>query len=180
MNARELIDLWRRTGGAGVAGACSGPLLVPTVRAGAKPSLDTEEDETLLGLQRASAAAAAVQAGPAMLNSNAGPVAPAMTAPVRELREGRELVVGRSRRCDVSLVHASISRHHAVLAKGARGWELTDRESRNGTKVNGRPLAKGEPRLLASGDLLSFGDVELVFCGPEPADVDALLAPRPR
>jgi pSer/pThr/pTyr-binding forkhead associated (FHA) protein len=82
-----------------------------------------------------------------------------------------------------------VSRRHASVSKTTAGFELRDRDSTNGTFVNGRRI--DQPRLLEDGDCLKFGDVSLVveLAGPPttdpPAsktvmvDLDDVLAPTP-
>lgn len=68
--------------------------------------------------------------------------------------------LGRADNCDVVLRYASISKLHAHFRQGPRGrLELIDVGSRNGTRVNDRPLTPHEPRALAAGDVILFGTV---------------------
>ncbi|HEC24042.1 MAG TPA: FHA domain-containing protein [Chloroflexi bacterium] len=53
-----------------------------------------------------------------------------------------------------STVHA-----HIILQKGQ--WWLEDRESRNGTTINGVPVT--EPVVLSGGDVIGIGRVKLEF-----------------
>jgi hypothetical protein len=80
-------------------------------------------------------------------------------------RGGGRLVVGRNR--DLSqlhLSHDSVSRQHATLSLAAGKVQVEDRNSGNGSKVNGRELRVGSaPVPLTSGDKLTLGEVELVF-----------------
>jgi S1-C subfamily serine protease len=80
-------------------------------------------------------------------------------------RGGGRLVVGRNR--DLSqlhLSHDSISRQHATLSLAAGKVQVEDRNSGNGSKLNGRELKVGSaPVPLTSGDKLTLGEVELVF-----------------
>jgi FHA domain len=51
-----------------------------------------------------------------------------------------------------------ISRLHAVLTAGPEGgWTVLDRGSENGTLVNDKPIAAGEPVALADGDRIHLG-----------------------
>ena len=68
---------------------------------------------------------------------------------------GEVTTVGRGRGVDIRLDDPSVSRLHAELVR--RGPYLYVCElglSRNGTRVNGRPVAR---RVLDDGDVLSFG-----------------------
>lgn len=74
--------------------------------------------------------------------------------------------VGRASAVEVVISEMSLSRRHADLTshpadKGA--VFIKDAGSQNGTRVNGKSLAKGEERKLRSGDVLAFGDVECLF-----------------
>lgn len=63
--------------------------------------------------------------------------------------------VGRGNGVDVYLTDPSVSRLHAELVRRGPYVYVTDMGlSRNGTRVNGRPVAR---RVLADGDVVSFG-----------------------
>jgi hypothetical protein len=63
--------------------------------------------------------------------------------------------VGRGKGCDIQLDDPSVSRLHAELVRRGPYVYVTDLGlSRNGTRVNGRPVAR---RVLDEGDVLSFG-----------------------
>jgi pSer/pThr/pTyr-binding forkhead associated (FHA) protein len=80
-------------------------------------------------------------------------------------RCGGRLVIGRNH--DLSqlhLSHDSVSRQHATLTWQDGSVHVEDRNSGNGTKVNGRELMVGSPPTpLRSGDKLSLGEVDLMF-----------------
>jgi pSer/pThr/pTyr-binding forkhead associated (FHA) protein len=67
-------------------------------------------------------------------------------------------VVGRDRGMAVVLDDRQISRTHAVITVAGFRVTVEDRDSVNGTMVNGE-LVKG-PRTLHSGDKIRFGDLE--------------------
>jgi serine phosphatase RsbU (regulator of sigma subunit)/pSer/pThr/pTyr-binding forkhead associated (FHA) protein len=77
--------------------------------------------------------------------------------PEIEVSPDKEIVVGRSQRCDVSLPSDTVSRSHAqLLFRGGR-WRLSDLGSRHGTFINGQPLPPHDPMVLAEGDLVRIG-----------------------
>ena len=76
------------------------------------------------------------------------------------LREG-ENVVGRHPASSVWLNVASVSRLHARITAGAQSVTIEDRESRNGTLVNGRKISAA--RTLIDGDRITIGAEELTF-----------------
>jgi hypothetical protein len=63
--------------------------------------------------------------------------------------------IGRGLRVDVRLDDPSVSRLHAEIVRRGPYFYLADLGlSRNGTRVNGRPIAR---RVLEDGDVLTFG-----------------------
>ena len=66
------------------------------------------------------------------------------------------LLVGRSRRCDVLMDDPTISREHAALVLFGRHWFVCDRDSTNGTHVNGRRI--WGTASVRPGDLVSLGE----------------------
>jgi pSer/pThr/pTyr-binding forkhead associated (FHA) protein len=77
------------------------------------------------------------------------------------LTQDRPLVVGRGEECDVSVNHPSVSRVHAEIQPLGDGrYEIVDRESANGVRVNGVELPR---TLLDARDVIELGDVILKF-----------------
>ena len=73
-------------------------------------------------------------------------------------------VIGRDpARCDLAILHASVSAVHAAIARDDHGWFIEDRGSTNGTEVDGAPA----PGRLTAGARIRLGAVELTF-SPEP------------
>lgn len=70
------------------------------------------------------------------------------------LGESAELVIGRDPDCTVHLPDRQVSRRHAIIRREADRFVLVDLESKNGTWVNGQPVAA--PRALSDGDELSI------------------------
>ena len=71
-------------------------------------------------------------------------------------------VLGRdSALVDATLDHRSVSRRHARLTRRDGRLRVEDLNSTNGTRVNGRRLEPFAPRVLAPGDAVALGDVDL-------------------
>ena len=79
--------------------------------------------------------------------------------------------VGRGDGCDIRLDDPSVSRLHAELVRRGPYVYVTDLGlSRNGTRVNGRPVAR---RVLDDGDVLSFGAARCRIGGLPPEELTA-------
>ena len=70
------------------------------------------------------------------------------------------VIVGRSESCALRLSSPGVSRQHCRIAPGGGGWELEDLGSQNGTKVNGRRVARHR---LEDGDRIQFGEAVVLF-----------------
>jgi hypothetical protein len=100
-------------------------------------------------------------------------------APTLEVVEGNDagrkyalpvtgLTLGRSRDCDLFLMDTRVSRQHAAIARDAEGrYVLRDRNSTNGTWVNGRPVTE---HVLEDGDTIKLGATGLRFRLPHTND----------
>jgi pSer/pThr/pTyr-binding forkhead associated (FHA) protein len=75
--------------------------------------------------------------------------------------DGERRTAGRAEEADVSIDHASVSRLHCELINlGGGRWEVVDKDSSNGMRVNGMTLRRG---IIEPGDALELGDVRLKF-----------------
>jgi transcriptional regulator with GAF, ATPase, and Fis domain len=68
------------------------------------------------------------------------------------------LSVGRGAGADIDLDDASVSRRHAQVHTGSPP-RIEDLGSRNGTKINGRPIQPGSKHELHPGMVITLGDV---------------------
>lgn len=89
--------------------------------------------------------------------------------------------VGRGRGADIRLDDPSVSRLHAEIVRRGPYFYIADLGlSRNGTRVNGRPIAR---RVLDDGDVLSFGSarcrVEGIPREELPADAELRRSAAP-
>jgi len=83
------------------------------------------------------------------------------------------ILVGRHPDCDVVFDAASVSRQHCALTVTADGVVAEDLRSRNGTLLNGVPLAG--PRRLENGDELSICGHRLTFLDDSADDSSAAI-----
>jgi hypothetical protein len=70
---------------------------------------------------------------------------------------GETVTLGRLPECSVVLADPNVSRVHAEVRLTSNGsdYEIIDRGSTNGTRVNGMPVTG--PRVLAPGDTITLG-----------------------
>jgi Protein of unknown function (DUF3662)/FHA domain len=113
--------------------------------------------------------------GRTMVYSTAGRVAEPLEERARSrsytallLMGGKRLVVGpagatmgRSRQCDVMVDDPNVSREHAEIRPRGGSWVLTDLNSTNGSRLNGRRLERSE--VLKPGDEIELGTTVLTF-----------------
>lgn len=71
------------------------------------------------------------------------------------------MTVGRVAGVDLQIDDDSVSRRHAELVIEGREVVVRDLGSANGTTVNGAPIS--EDTILAAGDIIQFGVVEVMF-----------------
>src|SRR5580698_5910832 len=90
-----------------------------------------------------------------------------LTMPLRE----DVTTIGRGRSVDVHLSDPSVSRLHAEIVRRGHYAYVTDLGlSRNGTRVNGRLVAR---RVLADGDVVTFGSARCRIGGVAGEELSA-------
>lgn len=67
--------------------------------------------------------------------------------------------IGRSPRNTVVIPDSYASSQHALLTWREGQWWLADQNSRNGTRLNGRPI--DDPTLVTTGDIIAVGRTRL-------------------
>jgi pSer/pThr/pTyr-binding forkhead associated (FHA) protein len=76
---------------------------------------------------------------------------------------GDRLTIGRAEEASISVNHNSVSRLHCeVHALGEGRFEIVDKGSSNGVRVNGADLRRG---IIEAGDVIELGDVKFKFVG---------------
>lgn len=92
------------------------------------------------------------------------------TAPVTVIRD-EEAILGRRASGTGGLIvdlvpfgaiQMGISRRHAVIHREEDGYYITDLNSTNGTRINGRRLLPNTPCRLSSGDVVRLGRLNLL------------------
>ena len=78
----------------------------------------------------------------------------------REFALQAQTFVGRTPDNHVRINKPTVSRRHAQVSQGDKGWMVKDLRSENGTYVNGEKVSE---RNLADGDRVHFGTVRLIF-----------------
>ncbi|HXE80559.1 MAG TPA: FHA domain-containing protein [Vicinamibacterales bacterium] len=77
---------------------------------------------------------------------------------VRELLLVGTIVVGRDPQCEISHADPRLSRRHAEFTVGPEGVTVRDLDSRNGIRVNGRPVKEAA---LAPGDVVQIAQLNV-------------------
>ena len=95
-------------------------------------------------------------------------------ARVLPLEDGGEVSVGRSRGATLTIDHDQVSRMHAAIRRAGDRVEVSDLGSRNGTRVNGIPVAPGTP--LRAGDEVGIGPASLMLAVSSRATRRAAVA----
>jgi general secretion pathway protein A len=70
------------------------------------------------------------------------------------------LVIGRSNANDLVIIDKEVSRRHAIIDRIGGIYVIEDLNSKNGFLINNKRRARA---LLRSGDVISFGQVEVAF-----------------
>jgi len=73
----------------------------------------------------------------------------------------QDVLLGRGEDCDIQILSQAVSSHHARIHQTSRGWALSDLDSHNGTKLNGRYIS--QPQLIFDEDMVTFGDKVFIF-----------------
>jgi pSer/pThr/pTyr-binding forkhead associated (FHA) protein len=122
------------------------------------PALPNDVKQTVPGAPAAHARANALLDRPNRLVMIAGP------APASEFPLDRErMTIGRAEDASISVNHNSVSRVHCeVHALGDGRFEIVDKASSNGVRVNGADLRRG---IIEPGDVIELGDVQFKFVG---------------
>jgi hypothetical protein len=76
--------------------------------------------------------------------------------------ERTQTTIGRTPDCDIFLDDVTVSRRHAIVAKGAGSFTVEDLGSLNGTFLNRHRIERAE---LENGDEVQIGKYRLIFLG---------------
>jgi hypothetical protein len=87
-----------------------------------------------------------------------------------------KLTLGRLAENDIQLEHNSVSSRHAELVQEGGDFKVNDLDSTNGTRVNGERIQESK---LRRGDIVRFGNIELLYDSEFAPPVQALPDPSP-
>ena len=73
----------------------------------------------------------------------------------------QDVLIGRSEQADIQIKSSAVSARHARIHKTSKGWALSDLDSHNGTKLNGRFI--NQPQIIFDEDMITFGDRVFIF-----------------
>jgi pSer/pThr/pTyr-binding forkhead associated (FHA) protein len=73
----------------------------------------------------------------------------------------KDVLIGRGDDCDIQIKVDTVSTEHARIHLTSRGWALSDLNSHNGTKLNGRYIS--QPQIIFDEDLITFGERVFIF-----------------
>ena len=73
----------------------------------------------------------------------------------------QDVLIGRGDDADIQIMSPAVSSHHARIHQTSKGWALSDLDSHNGTKLNGRYIY--QPQLIFDEDMITFGDKVFIF-----------------
>lgn len=73
----------------------------------------------------------------------------------------KDVLIGRGEHCDIQILSDAVSMEHARIHETSKGFALSDLDSHNGTKLNGRYIT--EPQLIFEEDMITFGDRVFIF-----------------
>ena len=79
----------------------------------------------------------------------------------RSITPKAPVLVGRGPDSDFVIRDATVSRRHAAIHREGYAWFVEDLGSKNGTRVNGRPVSRRTA--IAPGDELAFGAASVRF-----------------
>lgn len=87
--------------------------------------------------------------------------------------EGDLITIGRSVECTVTIKNKKVSRQHAKIERVGNAFQITDLESGNGTRVNGKKI---DFHAISKDDVIKIGDavltVEEIDHAPEGISLD--------
>ena len=78
------------------------------------------------------------------------------------VEENSRLVVGRSRKVEVTIPNTNVSSKHLAIRpppSPRQPWTLEDLGSTNGTYLNGKSIQRGQPAPIKNEDVIGFGPV---------------------
>jgi hypothetical protein len=102
-----------------------------------------------------------------LVSTGAGRQVPALASAVYPLLPVEMVTVGRTSSAGMIVDQPTVSRIHAEIHCIGGVFSVLDRGSYNGTVLNQRVLEQGEAIELRNGDVVIFGEAQVVFADME-------------
>lgn len=83
--------------------------------------------------------------------------------PIERVLDDDVITLGRDKGSQVVLSQQAVSRNHARISRDGSLFFIEDLGSAYGTQINGKPLPKGEKRLLRNGDVIGIAQFDVTF-----------------
>ncbi|MGZ6366129.1 MAG: FAD-dependent oxidoreductase [Ktedonobacteraceae bacterium] len=93
---------------------------------------------------------------------------------VVHVKQGKRIILGRDKACDIALADVAISRRHAEVVAGPNGFYIRDLGSANGVRVN--QIKIDNPYLLAHSDRIMIGGTVIYYMNLQQEDYANALA----
>ncbi|MDF1563201.1 MAG: FHA domain-containing protein [Deltaproteobacteria bacterium] len=74
-----------------------------------------------------------------------------------------KITVGRDESCELILEDPAVSGFHCAIHVRGTVFEVVDLDSRNGTRLNGKPLMPNVRQRLKHMDEIAIGDTRMIF-----------------
>lgn len=72
-------------------------------------------------------------------------------------------ILGRNQTCTIPLHEATVSAYHAQILQQQQGFVLVDLSSKNGTRLNDKPIAPQKEYILHDNDVIQLAEVTLIY-----------------
>lgn len=75
------------------------------------------------------------------------------------IEDNKKMIIGRNRRCDISIQSLSVSKEHLYLRSDSNGFFIEDKKSTNGTFVNGKGVETQKEIQVSDNSKIKLGNI---------------------